>query len=126
MHRTFTRSATLASFCLLVALNAVAQPASPSSSATTDKGGQLASAPVSPKAIRAANRALSKRVLKALSRVKGLDASGIFVKASDGTITLSGVVQKNGQIPLAVDAARNVEGVKSVRESLRLETQPTE
>ncbi|WP_373864461.1 BON domain-containing protein [Paraburkholderia unamae] len=76
--------------------------------------------------MRAANRVLSKKVVKALSHVKGLDATGVFVKATDGNIILSGVVQQSGQIPLAVQAARNVDGVKSVHESLRLADQPTQ
>ncbi|MFC6138487.1 BON domain-containing protein [Paraburkholderia silvatlantica] len=76
--------------------------------------------------MRSANWALSKRVLKARSHVKGLDATGIFVKASDGNVILSGVVQEASPIPLAVQAERNVDGVRFVRESLRLATQPTQ
>lgn len=121
MHRITVRGVTLV--CLLFTLNAVAQLGQPASG---NSNYDVASAPTSPKAIRAANRALSKRVLKALSRIKGLDATGIFVKASDGNIILSGVVPEASQIHLAVQAARNVEGVKSVRESLRLATQPTQ
>ncbi|WP_225032965.1 BON domain-containing protein [Paraburkholderia sp. XV] len=124
MHRIIVRGITLV--CLLFTLNAVAQPGQPASG---NSNYDVASAPTSskvPKVIRAANRALSKRVLKALSRIKGLDATGIFVKASDGNIILSGVVPEASQIPLAVQAASNVEGVKSVRESLRLATQPTQ
>ncbi|CAG9262281.1 BON domain-containing protein [Paraburkholderia unamae] len=121
MNRTTVRGITLV--CLLLTLNAGAQPGQPASG---DPNGEVVSAPSSPKAVRSANRALSKRVLKALSHVKGLDAAGIFVKASDGNIIVSGVVQEASQIPLAVQAARNVDGVRSVRESLRLATQPTQ
>ncbi|WP_410804395.1 BON domain-containing protein [Paraburkholderia sp. SIMBA_053] len=121
MHRIKMRSITL--MCLLVAMNAGAQPAQP---ANGNSNGGVASTPPSQKAVRSANRTLSKRVLKAISHIKGLDATGIFVKASDGNIMLSGVVQDASQIPLAVQAAKNVDGVKSVRESLRLATQPTQ
>jgi osmotically-inducible protein OsmY len=121
MNLTTVRGITLV--CLLFTLNAGAQPGQPASG---DPNGEVVSAPSSPKAVRSANRALSKSVLKALSHVKGLDAAGIFVKASDGNIIVSGVVQEASQIPLAVQAARNVDGVRSVRESLRLATQPTQ
>ncbi|WP_425497542.1 BON domain-containing protein [Paraburkholderia fynbosensis] len=40
------------------------------------------------------------------------------LKASDGNIVLSGVVQEASQIPFAIQAAGNVEGMRSVRESL--------
>ncbi|CAB3809782.1 hypothetical protein LMG27177_06905 [Paraburkholderia fynbosensis] len=76
MHRITVRGVTLV--CLLFPLNAVAQPEQPASG---NSNGEVASAPTSPKTVRAANRALSKRVLKALSHIKGLDATGIFVKA---------------------------------------------
>ncbi|WP_404990414.1 hypothetical protein [Burkholderia pseudomultivorans] len=39
---------------------------------------------------------------------------------------MSGVVQETSQISLAVQATGNVDGVRSVRESLRLATQPTQ
>ncbi|CAN7789245.1 BON domain-containing protein [Caballeronia sp. LjRoot34] len=78
------------------------------------------------KAAKAANRALARKVLKALVRTKGIDATRIFVKAVDGDITLSGTVPSEEQTPLAIKTAQAVEGVKSVRDVLRLSTQPTE
>lgn len=120
MHRIPVRGITLV--CLLFTMNAGAQP---EQAASGNPNGEVASTPTTT-AVRAANRTLSKRVLKALSHIKGLDATGIFVKASDGNIILSGVVQEASQIPLAIQAASSVDGVKSVRESLRLATQPTQ
>ncbi|RKP53556.1 BON domain-containing protein [Pararobbsia silviterrae] len=120
MHRNTVRGIALV--CVLFALNAVAQTGQSAGGASDAP----ASTPASPKAIRAANRALAAKVLKTLARIKGLDATGIFVKASDGNIMLSGVVQTSGQIPLAVQAATDVDGVKSVQENLRLAKQPTQ
>ncbi|MFM0703559.1 BON domain-containing protein [Paraburkholderia sediminicola] len=81
-------------------------------------------APQSKKAARAVDRALSKKILKALTRTKGLNGTRIFVKASDGDIALSGTVLETSQISLAIKTAQAVDGVKSVREALRLTTQP--
>ena len=106
----------------VAALAAYAQPASDASGSAAPTPGVAASA-APEKTARAANRALSKQVLKALAHTSRLDSSGIFVKASDGNVTLSGTVTDTAQIPLAVETARRVDGVKSVRDTLRLQDQ---
>ncbi|HZZ02657.1 BON domain-containing protein [Paraburkholderia sp.] len=73
---------------------------------------------------RAENRLLAKRVLKSLARTRGLDSTGLFVKAIDGNVTLTGAVPDASQIPLALDSARRVDGVKSVRDDIRLQDRP--
>jgi hyperosmotically inducible protein len=95
---------------------AMAQPAS--------AGGNAASGAVSGKAARAENRLLAKRVLKALARTRGLDSTGLFVKAVNGNVILTGAVPDASQIPLAVESARRVDGVKAVRDDIRLQDRP--
>jgi hyperosmotically inducible protein len=49
-----------------------------------------------------------------LGRVKGLDPTRIYVKASDGAVTLSGNLRTQAQIDLAGRTASAVQGVVSV------------
>ncbi|WP_244108361.1 BON domain-containing protein [Burkholderia anthina] len=71
---------------------------------------------------RKTNRQLVKRVAAALARTRGLDSSRILIRATEGTVTLSGTVPDNVQIPLAVNAAQQVAGVAAVRNQLRVGT----
>ncbi|MFM0740418.1 BON domain-containing protein [Paraburkholderia fungorum] len=107
----------------IAALAAYAQPVSNATSNASMRTPDVGASAPSAKAARAANRTLSKQVLKALAHTSHLDPSGIFVKASDGNVTLSGTVTDMAQIPLAVETARRVGGVKSVRDTLRLQDQ---
>lgn len=108
---------------LLAAAGSVtAQTAGASASDTT--GASSASSATTAKAAKAANRKLAHRVETALARTRGLNASGIFVQARAGHITLSGSVPDNDQIPLAVHAAQQVDGVKEVENLLRITPQP--
>ncbi|HEX7936833.1 MAG TPA: BON domain-containing protein [Paraburkholderia sp.] len=92
-----------------------AQPAAtPASSAT---GTSLAASDA--RAARTANRKLAHRVENALARTHGLNSARIIVTARDGRVTLSGAVNYNEQIPLAVDAARKVDGVTDVESRIR-------
>jgi hyperosmotically inducible protein len=83
-----------------------------------------ASAVKSAKAPRSADRKLAHRVATALGRTRGLNPTRIIVRARDGHVTLSGSVPDDGQIPLAVDAAQQVEGVKTVQQVLHISEQP--
>jgi osmotically-inducible protein OsmY len=67
-----------------------------------------------PASAKAANRLLAKSVRRALGRVKGLDPTRIYVKASNGAITLAGNLRNQAQIDLAQKTAEGVEGVVSV------------
>ncbi|MEC5408510.1 BON domain-containing protein [Paraburkholderia sp. MPAMCS5] len=95
-----------------------AQPAAtPASSAT---GTSLAASDASDaRAARTANRKLAHRVENALARTRGLNSARIIVTARDGRVTLSGAVNYNEQIPLALDAARKVDGVTDVESRIR-------
>jgi osmotically-inducible protein OsmY len=73
-----------------------------------------------PKTARAANRRLAHRVENALARTRGLISARIIVTARDGRITLSGAVNYNEQIALALDAARKVDGVTEVENRIRV------
>ncbi|CAL8479623.1 BON domain-containing protein [Caballeronia sp. S22] len=84
-------------------------------------------APVRPyasdaKAAKAADRALQKSVIRALSRTKGLRATTITVRARNGVVTLEGTVPEQSQMGLATQAAEGVEGVTSVTNALTLST----
>jgi hyperosmotically inducible periplasmic protein len=80
----------------------------------------MASAPTSAKAMRKANRQLSKNVQRALVKVKGLDSTNIVVSAKNGAIVLGGTVPEAGQMQMAVTTAQGVSGVQSVQNALRV------
>jgi len=97
---------------VLASLNVYAQ----SSDATT-------TAAPSAKSVRAANRALQRKVLKALARAKGLTADNITVRARDGAVTLEGRVSDQGQSDIATQTAQGVAGVTSVKNALEIRAQ---
>ena len=74
------------------------------------------------KTIKAANRALQKEVVRALTKTKGLRSSAITVRANQGAVTLEGTVPEESQMDLATHAAEGVAGVTSVRNMLTLST----
>jgi len=73
---------------------------------------------------KAADRKLMRRVSAALARTPGLNATRVLVRARDGIVTLAGSVADTGQSTLAADAARRVDGVVSVVNQLRIDSQP--
>ncbi|TAL98796.1 MAG: BON domain-containing protein [Paraburkholderia sp.] len=70
------------------------------------------------KVIHAENRRLQKAVVRSLSHTKGVSAGNILVVARGGVVTLAGSVPDAAQVALAVNAARRVDGVKEVKETL--------
>jgi osmotically-inducible protein OsmY len=74
------------------------------------------------KAVKAADRALQKSVIRALSRTKGLRVATITVRAHNGVVTLEGTVPEQSQVGLATQVAEGVEGVTSVTNVLALST----
>ncbi|WP_322013016.1 BON domain-containing protein [Paraburkholderia sp. J12] len=101
---------------VLASLNAYAQ--SNDAAAAPD-----ATAAPSAKAVRAANRALQRKVLKALARAKGLTAGNITVRARGGAVTLEGRVSDQGQSDIAGKTAQGVPGVTSVKNALEIREQ---
>ncbi|KGB93909.1 MULTISPECIES: BON domain-containing protein [Burkholderia] len=118
--------AALVALLVATAMPAFAQPpaspAVPAAAVTSDAGvsGTAGSSRDAARARRKANRQLVKRVAAVLARTRGLDSSRILIRASDGTVTLSGTVPDNMQIPLAVNAAQQVAGVTVLRNQLRI------
>lgn len=75
-----------------------------------------------PVSTRAADRALRRRVLNAFAKAKGLRASGITVRATNGAVRLEGWVPEQAQIEQATRIAQGVPGVTSVNNALTLST----
>lgn len=64
--------------------------------------------------------ALTARVKTALLKAENVPATAINVNSYRGEVVLSGFVQDRGMIDRAVAAARNVDGVRVVRNELRV------
>lgn len=84
----------------------------------TANAAPASAAPTSKKA----DRALRRRVLNALAKTKGLRASGITVRATNGAVILEGWVPEQAQIEQAARVAQGVPGVASVNNTLTLST----
>ncbi|WP_425273771.1 BON domain-containing protein [Paraburkholderia unamae] len=74
----------------------------------------------SAKAVKAADRALQRRVRKALAKTKGLTITAIAVRARSGAVVLEGSVVDQSQSDLAAEVAARVPGVNSVKNELTL------
>ncbi|KVF58992.1 MULTISPECIES: BON domain-containing protein [Burkholderia] len=111
----------VAGFVALSPLAGQAQSAAPTAPAE-----QAASAAASPraakKAERAADRAFAKKVRQAIARAPGVGNAQVtvFAKAKTGDVTLAGQIADESQDRAAVDAARQVPGVTSVKSKLQL------
>ncbi|MBN3750343.1 BON domain-containing protein [Burkholderia sp. Se-20373] len=73
---------------------------------------------------KAADRKLMRRVSAALARAPGLNATRVLVRVRAGVVTLAGSVPDTGQATLAAETARGVDGVVSVVNQLRIDSQP--
>jgi osmotically-inducible protein OsmY len=85
-------------------------------STSTDSGTTATQAP-SKSSVRKANRALSKKVLQALTK-GGVDSSGVHVLAKGSAVTLTGSVPEAAQIDKAGEIAKQIAGVTSVKNDL--------
>ncbi|MCA8378150.1 BON domain-containing protein [Burkholderia cenocepacia] len=114
----------VAGFVALSPLTGHAQSAVPA--VPTAPAEQAASAAASPraakKAERAADRAFAKKVRQAIVRAPGVGNAQVtvFAKAKTGDVTLAGQIADESQDRAAVDAARQVPGVTSVKSKLQL------
>jgi hypothetical protein len=97
---------------------AAAAPAA--SGPTTAARQQLKESRSQYRAVRAANRALSRKVRAALARDKGIAAANITVRAKDGAVILQGSVPEQSQIDRATEVAKGVSGVTSVKNALTI------
>lgn len=102
---------------VVASFNAWAQTSD--ATATASQSGATASAGTSKSAARKANRALSKKVLQALSK-GGVNTSGISVLAKGGAVSLAGHVSDPADIDKAGSIAKGVSGVSSVKNALSI------
>jgi hyperosmotically inducible protein len=102
---------------IVVSINAWSQTSE--SAATSTQSSMAPAEGGSAKAARQANRALSKKVLRALSK-GDVKTSGINVIAKGGAVALAGSVTDPTQIDKAGKVARGVPGVTSVKNSLTI------
>jgi hyperosmotically inducible periplasmic protein len=102
---------------LTTASPAASSVASPSPSAAARSAARSAK-----KADRTANRAFAKKVHQAIAKAPGIGNAQVtvFAKAKTGDVTLAGQITDQSQDQVAVDAARQVPGVTSVKSRLRL------
>ena len=108
----------VAGFVALSPLAGHAQSAAPTAPAE-----QAAASPrVAKKAERATDRAFAKKVRQAIVRAPGVGNAQVtvFAKAKTGDVTLAGQIADESQDRAAVDAARQVPGVTSVKSKLQL------
>jgi hyperosmotically inducible protein len=109
-----------ATLFLAMGLYAQAQPpegeggnGAPSSASAQNEGARY-------KAAQAANCALAKTVRSAIVRAGVVDPVLLYVTASDGAVVLMGSVHEMSHAERAVQIAKQIPGVKSVRDVLTL------
>ncbi|SOF00149.1 BON domain-containing protein [Burkholderia sp. OK233] len=117
INRHLSLHTLFAAALLAFAGNAMAQPAPAPAEGTSIAS---ASAVATTKTSKTADRKLAHRVATALERTRGLNPARILVKVRDGHVTLNGSVTDNEQVSLAADAARQVDGVKTVENFVRV------
>ena len=84
-------------------------------------GAGCAAARSSPPAAPAADdQTLRTRIEASLLNAPGVHAGEVRAEVVDGVATLSGTVHDQGESEAALAAARRVEGVRDVRNSLRI------
>lgn len=68
---------------------------------------------------------ITTKVKTAIFNEPGLDSAEIGVETYQGVVQLSGFVESRSDISRAVEVARRVEGVKSVKNDMRLKSTRT-
>ncbi len=94
-----------------VSLGAVAADNTPTAKGERSQAGQYAS-----------DTATTTKVKTALLAERNLKSLDISVETQNGVVQLSGFATSSAQIDQAVDVAKNVKGVKDVKNDLRLKT----
>ncbi|WP_175976921.1 BON domain-containing protein [Burkholderia sp. BCC1047] len=99
-----------------------AASAAPAEQAASAAASAAASPHAAKKAERAADRALAKKVRQAIVAAPGVGNAQVtvFAKAKTGDVTLAGQITDASQDRAAMDAARQVAGVTSVKSKLQL------
>jgi hyperosmotically inducible protein len=109
----------LAAGALIVVASINAWPQTSESTATSVQPSMTSATGGSAKATRQANRALSKKVLRALSK-GGVSTIHINAIAKGGAVTLAGAVTDPSESDKATEIAKTVPGVTSVKNALTL------
>lgn len=118
MNATKTLKLTGGALIVVASINAWSQTSE--SAATPGQSGATSSSPAPSKSsVRKANRALSKKVLLALTK-GGVDTSGINAIAKGGAVTLAGHVSDPADIDKAGSIAKGVAGVTSLKNALTI------
>ncbi|MFL9868793.1 BON domain-containing protein [Paraburkholderia fungorum] len=104
----------LAAVCMTTAFSACVQ----TGGGTLNADASLATA--SRRAAPQSDSSLSTAVRQALDKAPGFNVSGVFVRARDGAVILSGTVHSADQIRQAEQIARTVPGVLVVVNKLTL------
>lgn len=131
-NKGFLRICAMASICALLggvcagawAQGGEASPgaSSPGEASPGESSGAVAlPAASTPKEVRKANRALSRKVYAALAKHKEIDAGSISIVARNGAVTLNGTVTEASQIDTVAEVAKAVPGVKSVTNRLSVQ-----
>ncbi|CAD6562927.1 BON domain-containing protein [Paraburkholderia sabiae] len=120
---TTTRALGIAGAILIALASAhiCAQPGTSGASAASNATAVAASGGTSAKDVRAANRALRKKVYAAIAKYKEINAGDISVVAKNGAVTLDGTVVDASQIDKVAEIARGVPGVTSVTNRLTVQ-----
>lgn len=120
---TTTRALGIASATLigLASAHICAQPGTTGVSAASNAAAVAASGGTTAKDVRAANRALRKKIYAAIAKYKEINAGDISVVAKSGAVTLDGTVVDSSQIDKVAEIARGVPGVTSVTNRLTVQ-----
>ena len=112
----------VAGFVALSPIVGHAQSATTAAPAEQAAAASAASPRAAKKADRAADRAFAKKVRQAIVKAPGIGNAQVtvFAKAKTGDVTLAGLITDESQDRVAVDAARQVPGVTSVKSKLQL------
>lgn len=112
------RALTVTSF----ALAALASGCATTSSGGNPNAGYGSNAPLpgSAQTAYSANDALARRVLATLSADARIGAQSLTVQAIDGVVEIGGNAQTVGARDLALETARHVPGVRTVRNNMVL------
>lgn len=112
----------VAGFVALSPMVGHAQSNAASATAVASASSPGASPRAARKADRAADRAFAKKVRQAVMKAPGIGNAQVtvFARAKTGDVTLAGLITDEAQDRAAVDAARQVAGVTSVKSRLQL------
>ncbi|HKT95348.1 MAG TPA: BON domain-containing protein [Paraburkholderia sp.] len=120
-NKGFLRIGVLVSITALLGGVCAGAWAQGGASSSESSGATAASAASTPREIRKANRALSRKVYAALAKHKEIDAGSISIVARDGAVTLNGTVAEASQLGTVAEVAKSVPGVKSVTNRLSVQ-----